>query len=79
MVKAFRCGDSSRHRHKILLSIFLTISEDIMNSIDFADIAALFNVGTDATETRNSTSPIRELTGFEIAGIGGGEGVSMWG
>lgn len=50
-----------------------------MNSIDFADIAALFNVAADATEALISTGPVRELTGFEIAGVGGGEGVSMWG
>jgi len=50
-----------------------------MNTIDFADIAALFNVSTAVPEAGVSGTPLRELSGPEIAGIGGGEGVSMWG
>ncbi len=46
---------------------------------DFADIAALFDVSTDEAIQRTQINAVRDLSVCEIAGIGGGEGVSMWG
>ena len=48
-------------------------------TFDFTDIAALFNVAT-AAPAQHPTSPdVRELSAIEVAGIGGGEGISLWG
>ena len=50
-----------------------------MNTIDFADIAALFSNATATAPTVHTDRDTRELTALEVAGIGGGEGVSAWG
>lgn len=54
--------------------------ELIMNTNqDFADIAALFNVTTESGAAKPALPDARELTCIEVAGIGGGEGISLWG
>jgi len=51
-----------------------------MPNVDFAEIAALFDVTAEPTIGQQvGGQALRDLSACEIAGIGGGEGVSMWG